>query len=108
VERDDITNWYGLHAVDLESRKIKHSLPSKVDKLMGLAWDGEKRQFWVSDPSKGLVFVVSRDTAVREGKLENARGRGFSGNYKCLAFKDRYLWGLDADRKQICKIQVTD
>jgi len=59
-------------------------------------------------PSKPPVQLLGSTIAVREGKLEYARGRGFSGNYKCLAFKDSYLWGLDADRKQICKIQVTD
>lgn len=108
VERDDITNWYGLHAVDLDSRKIKHSLPSTVNKLVGLAWDADNGQFWVSDLSEGVVFSLSRDKALREGKLENARGRAFNGNYICLAFKDGHLWGLDADRKQICKIKVKD
>jgi serine/threonine protein kinase len=108
VESDDLTNWFGLRAADLESRTITHSIPNGGDKLIGLAWDAGQKQFWVSDPDKHLVYPVDRDKALVEGKLEPARGRQFSGTFRSLAYQDGYLWGVDTERKRICKIKIRD
>jgi hypothetical protein len=70
-----------------------------------LAWDGE--QFWLSS-DEGRVYAVNRDFALRQGTVESAVGPQFSGKYSAIAFGQGFLWGLEKDRRRICKIKLRD
>ena len=105
VESDRTNQRFGLHAVDLKRGALTNFL-SSIDKLIqGLAWDG--RFFWLSN-AKGRVYAIDRDVAVSRGTVEAGIGRGFRGNYTRLAFGQDYLWGLEPEKRRICKIKITD
>jgi hypothetical protein len=105
AERDVTNDRYGLHALDLARLEITHSLPSNDRGIRGLAWDG--KQFWVSSEERG-VYAVDRDAALRLGTVDYGVGRGFTGSYECLAFGQGHLWGLESEKRRICKIKLTD
>ncbi len=106
IENDFMNNRFALHALDLERLAITNSFKSNDRGLYGLAWDGE--QFWISSSESG-AYPVNREAALRHGTIEMAKGRPIKGRYHALAYDDQgYLWGLEAGRRRICKIKVTD
>jgi hypothetical protein len=105
IEADATHDRYGLHAFDLARLEIRHSLPTIDQGIRGLAWDGQ--QFWVSS-AEGRVYAVDRNAALRLGSVDLGIGRGFSGDYLCLAFGQGHLWGLEPGNHRICKIKITD
>jgi serine/threonine protein kinase len=107
LERDLSKNRLGLNQLDLQSRASLRHLRSADTDLAGLAWDGDSHKFWISN-FKGRVYAVDRAEAIRGGTLESGIERGFTGHYTALAFGHGHLWGLDTQRRQICKIKIKD
>lgn len=106
IENDFMNNRFELHALDLARLVITNSVKSSDRGISGLAWDG--RQFWISS-SEGGAYPVNREAALRHGTIEMAKGRPIKGRYDALACDGQdYLWGLEAGRRRICKIKVTD
>ena len=106
VEADCNDERFFLHGLDLEKKTIVHSLKSGDRLIRGLAWDG--KQFWVSS-EKGTVFAVNREKALEKRSLAfGMTGEDFRGNYRSLAFGEGSLWGLDTDRRRICKIHLAE
>jgi serine/threonine protein kinase len=105
VEQDHANQRFGLHAIDLQRGAITNTLASAEAGICGLAWDG--RHFWISTV-KGEVSEIDRDAAWSAGRVEMGRGRRFPGYYDRLTFGQGFLWGLDIEKRLICKIKITD
>lgn len=106
--------WPNSNAVAPQTLTAKCFLPIEERWLTGLAWDAEAQAFWISVGAgappdvEGRVYLVSREAALRERRLEPARVRSFSGRYERLAWSPGSLWGTETTSKQICRIKITD
>lgn len=56
----------------------------------------------------GRVYAIDCDAALSASTVEAGIWREFKGNYTRLAFGQGYLWGLDQEKRRICKIKITD
>ncbi|PWU21948.1 MAG: hypothetical protein C5B50_00480 [Verrucomicrobia bacterium] len=94
---------YGVWAFDLITRKVVTNLRAQDPRIAGIAWDG--KNFWISSES-GRVYEMLRKKALQGGLLEAVTNRQFEGFYSRLSYSDGYLWGLDQQNNQICKIKL--
>jgi hypothetical protein len=105
-ENDPINRRCALHRFDLNRRELLNPIPCADQAVTGLAWDGKK--FWVSNKD-GRLYCVNREKALRLGSLEMGRSSDyFAGKYDRLAFGQGHLWGLDWQKRRICKIKIWD
>jgi len=106
LEADRAYKRFAMHAVDLEqSLFATNSLLSLDVDIQGLAWDG--KQFWIST-AKGWVYQIDRTKALTARTVQAGIGRRFPGYYYRLTFGLGYLWGLDREKRLICKVKVSD
>ncbi len=108
VENDFPDKVFGIHSFDPDWLRPGPDpfLPSSDIGLRALAWDGHR--FWVSGWKLGL-YRVNRDRAVRLQSVDyGVEGEKLPGDYDSLAYGEGYLWGLELDKKRICKIKTTE
>jgi hypothetical protein len=84
VQSDSIARHFAVHALDLQTLTITHSLASGYSQILGLAWDQDHQEFWISTID-GSVYPVDPKKALANGKLEDGLGRQFQGDYNSLA-----------------------
>ena len=106
IEADFMRGRSFLHGLNLENGTIEHLVESTDPRIRSLAWDGH--QFWLSS-DRGVVCALDREAAVRTKSVRLAQtGVEFLGNYTSLAYGDGFLWGLELEKKRICKIRILE
>jgi hypothetical protein len=105
IENDTTNDRYGVHALDLDRMMIARSLPTVDRAITGIAWDGKR--FWIAGAA-GTVYEIDREAALSFGTLDMGIGRQFAGHYSRLAYGQGFLWGLDPEKRRICKIKIPD
>lgn len=82
-----------LYRVDPERGEVVAAVPSPVDHVRSLAWDG--KALWVGTRKEELVRVDPVDGSIL------SRGRAPSRQLSALAFDGKYLWSADRSTDRI-------